>query len=418
MALFGQSTLRVVTKQGSAPDVASQPVLPSAGAAKLKILLFSGGDAYQDEIRESLARLSAFDEISSLTGTIGMAAAAVEKTTPDVLVLEGFAQDRALLGMVERITAHNPQVAVILVGHELASEFLIDAMRAGVREIVPFSAAHVALLESVDRVRRRVAGAAAGRARGQVLSFVSSKGGSGATFLAANLGYALATEADKRVILIDLNLPFGEAEIYVANGRSTHNLGDLTHEMHRLDGSLLESVATKVTPKFGVLSTPEDASKSAEIGPEHVDRIIDVAAREFDFVLLDVSSSPTQTTIRALDKADQIFTVIQNTLPFIRGAQRQLSLFRTLGYGPEKLRLLVNRYDARGEIGLAAIEKTLALKAYFTVPNSFRTASSSVNQGIPVLLLAKRDPISKALGQMAGQLVAEARTARTQRQAG
>lgn len=406
MSLFKNNALRVVKSislapaEGSSHSSSSSPV-----GAPMKILLYCASEALQDEIRESLARLAPVDEVSSAAGEISAAAAAVDRSRPDLLVLGGFDQHRALLGVVERLTGHDPKLAVIVVGRDLGSDFLIEAMRAGVREIVPHSAAHTALLEATDRVRRRMTGAPAGRARGKVLAVVSSKGGSGATFLAANLGYALAAEAGKRVILIDLNLPFGEAEIYVSDRRAAHNIGDVAQEIQRLDGALLDSMMVKVAPNFGVLATPDDPSKAAEVTSEHVERIIDVAAREFDYVLLDVNGRLDQTTVRALDKADEIIVVMQDTVPFVRGAQRLISLFRTLGYGPSKVRLLVNRYDPRGEISLAAVEKALELKVFYTVPNSFRTASSSVNQGIPVLKLAKRDPLARSLGQLAANFV-------------
>ncbi|MEZ5610216.1 MAG: AAA family ATPase [Rhodocyclaceae bacterium] len=53
---------------------------------------------------------------------------------------------------------------------------------------------------------------------------MSCKGGSGASFLATNLGYALAERSGKRVLLIDLNLQFGDAVLYVSDHRPNISL--------------------------------------------------------------------------------------------------------------------------------------------------------------------------------------------------
>ena len=44
-----------------------------------------------------------------------------------------------------------------------------------------------------------------------MLIFVGAKGGSGVTTIASNFAVALAQEPDKSAVLIDLNLPFGDA---------------------------------------------------------------------------------------------------------------------------------------------------------------------------------------------------------------
>ena len=124
-----------------------------------------------------------------------------------------------------------------------------------------------ALEAAVNRMAAKLAGLR-GQTTGQVLAFMSCKGGSGATFLATNLGWQLAES--KSVLLIDLDLQFGGALSYVSDGRPSSTIADVAHDISRLDASFLAASAVKVTPSFSILAAPEDPSKAMEVKPEHV----------------------------------------------------------------------------------------------------------------------------------------------------
>jgi pilus assembly protein CpaE len=72
-------------------------------------------------------------------------------------------------------------------------------------------------------------------------------------------------------------------------------------------------------------------------------------------------------------------------------------VFRALGYPSSKLNIVVNRFEKTGDIGLLDVEKATALKGVRTIPNSHLAANSSVNQGVPILQLTPKDPVSRAL---------------------
>ncbi len=110
--------------------------------------------------------------------------------------------------------------------------------------------------------------------RGEVMAFLSCKGGSGATFLATNLGYAIAAIQKKRVLLIDLNLQFGDAALFVSDRRPAATLSDVVRDIDQIDAALVQSSVVEVLPNFGVLASPEDPTHAAEIRPEHVERLV------------------------------------------------------------------------------------------------------------------------------------------------
>ena len=105
------------------------------------------------------------------------------------MLVDGICCDTHELEHVEHVTTHHPSIAVILLCSTHTPEFLINSMRAGVREVLPSPVTAPALEAAVGRVAAKLKRAPARKA-GKILAFMPCKGGAGATFLATNLGLA------------------------------------------------------------------------------------------------------------------------------------------------------------------------------------------------------------------------------------
>jgi pilus assembly protein CpaE len=279
-------------------------------------------------------------------------------------------------------------------------------MRAGVREVLPAPVTAATLVPALARMREKLERHE--HVNGKVLAFVSCKGGSGATFLATNLAYAMATECGQRVALIDLNLQFGDASLFVADQKPPGTLADVALQIHRLDASLLASIMMPITSNFSVLAAPDDPVHAGDITPTHIDKLLSLARRHYDFVVLDIGRGLDPVGLRALDLADTIFPVLQTTLPYVRDGKRLLDVFRSLGYPPTKVQVIVNRHQKNAHVKLEDLEAACGTPIWRVVPNHFETAAASVNQGIPVLKLSAKNPIAKALKGLARGLVGDA----------
>jgi pilus assembly protein CpaE len=335
---------------------------------------------------------------------------AVEVEQPDLVLVDGMCCDPDELSQVEYITTHYPHVAVILMCANHTPEFLINAMRAGVREVLPSPASNVALEAAVSRAAAKLT-KAQGRNVGKILAFMSCKGGSGATFLATNLGYQLAK--DKTVLLIDLNVQFGDALTFVHDGRAPSTLADIAQNIERLDATLLAASTVKVAQNYSILAAPEDPAHAMEIKPEHIDAILNLAITQYDFVLLDVSRNLDTLTIKALDRAYRIYPVLQAGLPYLRNAGKLLAVFKSLGYPEDKVELIVNRFDKGGEIGLDVIHRSVGKVRINTVPNSYKEVNASINQGNPLFELARSNAVTRNLTELALSLSPKAEESRS-----
>ncbi|MDC8758025.1 AAA family ATPase [Janthinobacterium fluminis] len=369
----------------------------------MKIAVISKDASALADMAALLRQRKPSDTVAAVAGTLAQLPGG---TPPDVLVLDQPDVAEAELAQLERLGNGQPQLAVILLCRNHTPQLLLQAMRAGVREVLASPAPPASLAAAVERVehkreQRQPAG-------GQVLAFISCKGGSGATFLATNLGYALAASGSKRVALIDLNLQFGDASLFVSEHKPLATLADVAQQIHRLDPSFLASSMLSITPNYGVLAAPEDPAHANDVLPEHVDAILHLARRHYDFVILDIGRSLDAISIRALDQADTIYPILQTTLPYIRDGRRLLDAFRALGYPKKKIQLVVNRHDKGSDIRLQDLEGAYGSAIFKAIPNHYEAAAASVNQGVPILKLDPGSPLTRALQDFAQGLTGEA----------
>jgi pilus assembly protein CpaE len=357
-----------------------------------------------NDIQKYLADACASTPMVAITGGAQQIPAVIEQEHPDLLLLEGIKLNPGEQQILSIVTSHFPDLGVIMLCPPQPQEFLLEAMRVGIREIVPTPLNQHVLIDAVERFRQRKALAKAPLHDGQVLAFIPCKGGSGATFLASNIAYSLAAIESKRVILIDFNLQLGDASLFVQDSTPTTSIADVTRQIQRLDGSFLSSSSIHVLPNFDVLAAPEEPEKAAEIKPEHVKSLIQVAKKHYDFVILDIGCSFDAISIQCLDHADLIFPVLQQTLPFIRNAKRVIDTFYSLGYPANKIRLILNRFGKKDDITVTDVTNTLNLNVFKTVPNDYSVVAESVNQGIPVIKLARRSIVAKSLQEITREL--------------
>ena len=327
-----------------------------------------------------------------------------QSDTPDVVIVDGSDADAADADLLERLTRHYAAAHFMLLTDNHQPDLLIRAMRAGMREVLQLPLVHRALHEALDRIAAST-GTTALR-EGKVLAFIACKGGSGATFIATNFGYALSTLADKKVLLIDLHRQFGDATLYVSDQKPAMTLSDVCQQIGRVDGPFLDSCQVHVAPGFGVLAAADDPAQAAETKPEHIDTILRVARQHYDYILLDVGRQIDAVSLRALDSTDAIYPVLQLALPDIRHARRLLDIFRSLGYITDHIRLIVNRYEKGGKLRLSDLHVALGAEVLHTIPNDYVAVTDSVNQGVPVLKLARASAVARSLSELVEVLTA------------
>lgn len=364
----------------------------------MKALLISRDSQLYSEIASQGAARVPPLHLAATRASLRDALDRLEADAPHLVIVDASDAEALEVGLLERLSRQYPAAQLMLLTGQHQPELLIAAMRAGVREVLQLPLVHRAFHEAMDRIST-AAGVSAMR-DGKVLAFIACKGGSGATFISTNFGYALATLAGKKVLLIDLHGQFGDAALYVSDQKPSMTLSDVCAQIARVDGPFLESCLVHVTPGFGVLAAADDPAHAREAKPEHIDAVLRVARQHYDYILLDVGRQIDAVSLRALDVTDTIYPVLQLALPDIRDARRLLDIFRSLGYVLDHIRLIVNRYEKGGKLRLQDLNAALGCEVMHTFPNDYVAVTDSVNQGVPVLQLSRSSAAARSLAEM------------------
>src|SRR5450830_197097 len=371
----------------------------------MKIVVISPNKALMEEIRQILQVGDSQRHFVLFDGGIDHIGQFVGQEHPELAILDGSSLAMEQLALLERTCLQYANTSFIVLSPNVTPEFLLGVMRIGVKDVLPLPLVPLALQSAVTRVENKSKLVADSQKQGKVIAFVACKGGSGATFLASNLGYILAAVHGVKVLLLDLNLQFGDAALFVSDHVPSNTVADVASNISRLDASFLASSMVQVLPNFGVLAAPETPEQAEEVKPEHIEALLKLAKTQYDYVILDIGRTLNATGVKALDHADMIFPVLQETLPFIRDSKRLIHTLQSLGYAKEKIYLILNRYENGGDILLEDVEATLGMNVFKTIPNSYQAVSASVNQGVPIMKISKHDPVTQALQEVAQRLI-------------
>jgi pilus assembly protein CpaE len=307
---------------------------------------------------------------------------------PQIVVLDMVEDAERSIRAAGAIASVVPNAALVGVGPEVDAAQLLEAMRAGIVEYVPGAIAPAHVHDALERViRKRGWGASLeGRRNGKCLVFFSPKGGAGSTTVVTNIGVELHRLTGKKTILVDLDLELGEIASMLGV-RPRFHFVDLVRNIHRMDVDLLASYIESHKSGVQVLSAPFEPEIGEQVGAEEIARILGFLRRHYDYVLVDTSKSLAAPALAALNVADIIFLVTNLDVPSLRNLKRCLPVLNAATAGDAKrLRLVVNRFNAKSLVTVADMEEALGVEVYRTLVNDYDTVITSISTAQPVVL--------------------------------
>jgi len=301
----------------------------------------------------------------------------------DVIIIDLDSDPEYALELVENIGA-NGVVTVMVHSESSDPELLVRCMRAGAREFLTLPFTPEVMAEALVRAAaRRPLTRSVKKAAGKLYAFMSAKGGAGATMVACNFAVALAKESGEKTLLIDLDLPLGDAALNLGIAPEFSAV-DALEAVERLDAGFLSKLLVKHSSGLWVLAAP-GRFMQYEANNEAINRLLQVARYEFDNTVVDMGSKLELMGTTAYRQATTIYLVTQASIPELRNSNRLIKQFFS-GTVP-KLEIVINRSESRGQsLSEEHITKALTRPAQWKIPNDYTSVRDMQVNATPLVL--------------------------------
>lgn len=235
---------------------------------------------------------------------------------------------------------------------------------------------------------------------GVVMTFFSTASAVGKTLISCNMASELARQG-RRVCLIDFDLQFGDVCNYLQL-LPENTMADVQKAL-TVQGNACH-VEEFLTPYeyndtvFYVLAAPKKLEEAYNIKKDYAVQAVKQLQAKFDYVIVDTTSMFSVLNLALLDLSTIVtFLGIVDFIPTIKNMKIGSDTLNDLNYDKNKIRLVLNRSNAKTRISIDDVEKLLGEKFYHILPNDFRAASQSIKEGIPLVLKNDTTALSEAL---------------------
>ena len=361
-------------------------------------------------------------------GDLGFAEALAFFNQPEAEMLEFVAlaidskdeENIVLLGEIIS-QAKVRDIDVILIAEDVTPASLHQLLRKGADEFVPYPLPENELQGAIDRLKAQKSSpqdAAHGGSNlntgaakeGAVIVVHGLAGGTGSTTMAVNLAWELANADTKdapRVCLIDLDLQYGSVATYLDLPRR-EIVFDMLSDTETMDDDIFGQALLSFEEKLHVLTAPADMVPLDMVTPEDVQRVIDLARKHFDYVVIDMPKTLIQWSETTLQAAHVYFAMIELDM---RSAQNTLRLKRALQAEDlpfNKLRFALNKApkftDLSGKSRVKRMAESLGISIDLQLPDGGRPVTQACDHGLPMASACGKNPLRREIAKLAQSL--------------
>jgi pilus assembly protein CpaE len=389
---------------------------------KPKILVLERAEELAEEIRAAAARIEPDVDVVACS-RLGAVTDVLHQEGPFTVLFAGPSlASRSGLRRLAAIHEEIPATSILLGFAERPDASLREIVQAGADDILrlPFDEDElsIALERAFDIGGRRLAGAAArpeigtapvpvhaaASAPARVFTVSSATGGCGKTFMATNMALFLARHTGKRVVLVDLDLQFGEVSTALRL-RPNYTIYDALHRDETSTdfdfGDHLDEFLVQHEGGFSVLAAPKDPAEADRIGPADVTRILDVLRNHCDYLIVDTPAALTEVVLAAFDVSEHLFALATVDLPSVRNLGVFLQTLEKLRIPSDNISLILNKAERDVGLDIGQITRLFSQGFKAILPYA-REVSRSINIGMPVLAA---DPTAEVSRKLAACLV-------------
>jgi pilus assembly protein CpaE len=369
--------------------------------SRLKVLIASRSKAALASLKERLSAESRYElhtrhiENGHADPLYGLS------LVPDVVVMTLTERGHADLSELTK-EQHALRPPMIVTAENGDAQTMRLAMQAGARDFLPGALHAEDLIASIDRAASQ--NVKADEQASSLIAVVNAKGGSGATFVASNLGYIMKAVSKRSTVLMSLDLQFDSLAPYF-DLTLKHGLMEVLEVTDDLDAVALDAYMTQHGSGLRLLAArPENSLANLNDHSAQLGTLLDKMTAQYDCVLVDMPRRVDRYTRPVLERASRVVLVVQQTLSHLRDAKRMMQILSDHGVSREQVLVVVNRFEKGSPVGMDDVQRALHGADVVGIPSDFKTVAESINLGVPMYEHARGSGVTKALAGLATSL--------------
>jgi pilus assembly protein CpaE len=344
--------------------------------------------------------------VDEVLGSLTPGSDALHHAESDALVVACGGESGAAVGLIEWWVGHYPDRPVVVLCDSSANGFVGRAFAAGADDLVILdpgphvseaSANQVAFALHKAVVRKATPGEG-DTSLATMICVLGPKGGIGKTMVACNLALTLL-DRGKRVVLVDLDLQFGDVALSLGL-RPERTIYDLATSGGSLDANKVDAFLISHHSGLRVLAAPIRPDQTGAVSTEFMADVITVLRGEHEYIVIDTPPSFSPEVIAAVDASSYVVMVGMLDALSLKNAKLGLETLDLMGYPSERVRVVLNRANTSVGITSRDVANILERSPEVLIPSS-RDITTSVNEGNPIVLSQKRSDAARSFGALA-----------------
>ncbi|MDH4992698.1 CpaE family protein [Aquamicrobium lusatiense] len=326
--------------------------------------------------------------------------------TPNLIILESRSEPKELLEQLAQLAEHcDPSTKVVVVGHYNDVGLYRELIRNGISEYVvaPVSMADIVSVIATIFVDPEAAPI------GRSIAFVGAKGGTGSSTIAHNVGWAISSLFRSEVVVADMDLAFGTANINFDQDPA-QGIAEAVFSPERVDEVYLDRLLAQCAENLSLLAAPSTLDRVYDFDADAFAQIIDTAQRTAPIIVLDVPHIWSGWSKSTLMHADEVVITATPELANLRNTKNLMDMLRRLRPNDPPPKLILNQTGVpkRPEISVQDFAEPLETEPMAVIPFDPQLFGNAANNGRMLGEMDAKSPVVATINDIAHVLTGRA----------
>ncbi|UCI26017.1 MULTISPECIES: CpaE family protein [unclassified Mesorhizobium] len=319
--------------------------------------------------------------------------------TPNLILLESRSEPQQLLEQLGQLAEYcDPSSKVVVIGHYNDVGLYRELIRSGISEyvIAPVSMTDIVSVVSsifVDPESEPI---------GRSIAFIGAKGGVGSSTIAHNVAWAMSSLFKSEVVIADLDLAFGTANINFDQDPA-QGIAEAVFSPERVDEVYLDRLLAQCAEHLSLLAAPSTLERVYDFDSEAFSQIIETAQRSAPLLVLDVPHVWSGWTKSTLIKADEIVITATPELANLRNTKNMVDMLKRLRPNDPPPKLIINQAGVpkRPEIAASDFAEPLGITPMAVINFEPLLFGNAANNGRMLSEMDAKSPVVTTINEIA-----------------